>query len=181
MKGIVFSEFNEMVEEMFSPALADKIIMRSDLASGGAYTTVGTYDHRELLTLVACLSEETGIAASNLIKTFGRHLAARFTALYPAFFEGIGGTLDFLETIEQHVHVEVRKLYPDAELPTFSTERTGADSMTMVYRSRRPFADLAEGLIEGCASHFAERIAIERSDSAAGELHSTRFTLSRID
>lgn len=29
MKGIVFSEFNEMVEEMFSPALADKIIMRS--------------------------------------------------------------------------------------------------------------------------------------------------------
>lgn len=53
--------------------------------------------------------------------------------------------------------------------------------MTMVYRSRRPFADLAEGLIEGCASHFAERIAIERSDSAAGELHSTRFTLSRID
>ena len=181
MKGIVFSEFNEMVEEMYSPALADRIITQANLASGGAYTTVGTYDHQELLALVTCLSGETGIAASDLVRTFGRHLAARFSALYPAFFEGVGGTFDFLETIERHVHVEVRKLYPDAELPTFSTERTGPDSMVMVYQSRRPFADLAEGLIEGCASHFAERITITRSDGKNGELHRTRFTLSRID
>ncbi|MBA1333177.1 heme transporter CcmB, partial [Candidatus Endoriftia persephone str. Guaymas] len=44
MKGIVFSKFIEFVEERFSPEMADDIIESSDLPSGGAYTSVGTYD-----------------------------------------------------------------------------------------------------------------------------------------
>lgn len=180
MKGIVFSEFNEMVEEKFSPEIADKIIVDADLPSGGAYTSVGTYAHEELLALVTRLSVETGVPAGDLVRAFGRHLAGRFTELYPGFFEGVRNTLEFLGTIEQHVHVEVRKLYPDAELPSFVTEQTGRGSMLMIYRSRRPFADLAEGLIEGCATHFGDQLKIERSDAFEEGMHQTRFMISMV-
>jgi len=47
----------------------------------------------------------------------------------------------------------------------------------MVYRSSRPFADLAEGLILGCAEHFGERIAIAR-EALPGE-SGVRFSLER--
>ncbi|MGB1109629.1 MAG: heme NO-binding domain-containing protein, partial [Gammaproteobacteria bacterium] len=110
MKGIVFSELVEMVEEVFSPEIADKIIESSHLPSGGAYTSVGTYDHEEILTLVSQLSEETGMPIDELVKTFGGHLFSRFVTLYPSFFEGVSSSFEFLETIEEHVHVEVRKL-----------------------------------------------------------------------
>lgn len=178
MKGIVFSEFNEMVEDKFSPETADKIIVEADLASGGAYTSVGTYDHRELLTLVTLLSAETGIDVATLVKTFGKYLAGRFSKLYPVFFEGVDGTLDFLATIEEHVHVEVKKLYPDAELPNFRTTRGEDRQMTMYYESRRPFADLAEGLISGCAEHFAEKVSVTRLDDNEGDNFRTTFHLS---
>jgi Haem-NO-binding len=52
MKGVVFTEFIEMVEDRFSPEMADRIIERAKLPSGGAYTTVGTYDHGEMIQLV---------------------------------------------------------------------------------------------------------------------------------
>jgi hypothetical protein len=176
MKGIVFTEFNEMVESHFSPEIADRIIMEAAPASGAAYTAVGTYDHQELIDLVASLSRETGIPANELVKTFGRHLAQRFTALYPGFFEGVDSLFGFLETIESHVHVEVRKLYPDAELPSFATQRIGPDELEMTYTSRRPFADLAEGLIAGCAKHFGDRVTISRVEESDGR---TRFKLQR--
>jgi len=41
MKGIVFTEFLEMVENKFSPELADRIIEGAEVPSGGVYTAVG--------------------------------------------------------------------------------------------------------------------------------------------
>ncbi len=57
MKGIVFTEFLEMVEAEFGLETADKIIMDSKLASNGAYTVVGTYDPSEMGQLVTNLSK----------------------------------------------------------------------------------------------------------------------------
>lgn len=177
MKGIVFSEFVEMVEETFSPDIADQIIESSKLSSGGAYTSVGTYDHQEILTLVGKLSELTDTSVPDLVKAFGMHLAGRFTRLYPVFFEGISDTFGFLATIEDRVHKEVLKLYPDAELPTFEASPTGDRSLHMIYRSRRPFSDLAEGLILGCADYFGNRIGIHRDDTLDGIFFVTTFQL----
>ena len=74
---------------------------------------------------------------------------------------------------------ELRKLYPDAELPTFATSRPDDDTMVMVYQSRRPFADLAHGLIEGCITHYDEPVNVESEDlSNDGRTH-VRFTLTR--
>jgi len=60
MKGIVFTEFLEMVEAKFSPEMTDRIITESKVPSGGAYSAVGTYDHEEIVALVQALSRATG-------------------------------------------------------------------------------------------------------------------------
>ena len=179
MKGMVFTEFVEMVESQFSPEMADQIIVAANLPSGGMYTSVGTYHHGEMIALVELLSEKTDIPSADLIEAFGTYLFGRFFEQHPAFFEGMHCTFDFLSQIEGHVHQEVRKLYPDAELPTFETNRPDADTLEMTYRSRRPFADLALGLIRGCAGHYDENLAIEQVDlSKDGRTH-VRFTLRR--
>jgi hypothetical protein len=179
MKGIVFSEFLEMVESHFSPEMADEIIVAANLPSGGMYTSVGTYDHGEMMALVAQLSARTGSPGAELIQTFGTYLFGRFVEMHPAFFEGVNGTFDFLTRIEEHVHAEVRKLYPDAELPSFETTSPKQDTLEMVYRSRRPLADLALGLIRGCVDHYGEDLVIEQLDlSNDGRTH-VRFTMRR--
>jgi hypothetical protein len=179
MKGIVFSEFIEMVEEKFSPGMADEIITSctSKLESAGSYTSVGVYDHQELVELVTALSQRTGVAVGTLVSTFGKHLAGRFCEIYPAFFKGLEGTIDFLESVDNHIHVEVLKLYPDAELPRFKTVREG-EKLIMEYQSSRPFAMLARGLIEGSAAHFGEILRVEEEDLSAGAGNHMRFTIT---
>ncbi len=81
--------------------------------------------------------------------------------------------------VESYVHVEVRKLYPDAELPYFECEAPDEKHMVMTYRSTRPLADLAEGLIAGCAAHFGETIDIAREDLPGERGTHVRFTLTK--
>jgi hypothetical protein len=179
MKGIVFTEFLELIEERFGIEIAEEIIASADLPNDGAYTAVGTYDHADLLRLVSRLSVTTGIDASTLIKTFGEHLFRRLAAAYPAVVEGMEGSFDLLPRVHDVIHVEVKKLYPAAELPEFQCEPLDGDGLLMHYRSPRGFADLAEGLIRGCASYFGESMELEREDLDDGRGTDVRFSMWR--
>ena len=181
MLGIVFSEFIEMVETEFSEDVADQMIeaVEESLDSGGSYTAVGNYDHGEMLTLVTKLSEITDVPVPALVETYGRHLFGRFHTRYPVFFEGIDNSFDFLQGIEDRIHAEVRKLYPTSELPGFELPENGAERMVMDYSSKRPFAPLAYGLIQGCIDHFGERIDVDYQDLSDGQGTKARFVLSK--
>lgn len=179
MKGVVFTELLEMVEARFSADMVDDIIDDAQLPSGGVYTSVGTYPHEEIVALVVALSQRSGLAVRDLLLAFGEHLFGRFVAGYPAFFVNVSDAFVFLAGIEDIIHTEVRKLYPDAELPRFDIERHDSQQLVLVYDSRRHFEDLAEGLMRGCIAHFGGGIAIQREVLGDGDHRKERFVLTR--
>jgi hypothetical protein len=179
MKGVVFTEFFEFVEGRFSPDIAEQLIESSDLPSKGVYTSVGTYDHGEMVTLVSNLSMIVEIGVPDLLKEFGKHLLRQFVAKFPAFFDGISSTFEFLPKVDGFVHVEVKKLYPDAELPTFSCVFPSPDQLEMTYESDRNLPDLAEGLIYGCLEHFGEHMKVVRNNVPENS-RATLFTITRV-
>jgi hypothetical protein len=111
------------------------------------------------------------------LRRFGAHLFRTLATLYPVFVDGVGSTLELLSGIERSVHGEVRKLYPDAEFPTFELRGRAAGRLEMIYRSRRPFADLAEGMIRGCTAWFGDDVEVERRDLDGGDGRAARFVL----
>jgi len=161
MKGIIFTEFLDMVEKKFSIETVDQIIESSNLASGGSYTSVGTYPHTEMAELVINLGKETGIPVKDLLIAFGNYLFNRLTILYPNFVVFENGLLFFLESIENHIHIQVRKLYPDAELPQFNTKRIHEKKLEMIYVSERHLGDLAEGLLLGAIEFFKQEASLK--------------------
>jgi Haem-NO-binding len=181
MKGIVFTEFLEMIENKFSPEMADRIIERANLQSRGIYTAVGTYDHSEMIELVSHLSNETGIPSTELMRSFGMYLFERFYAMFPVYFDRVSSSFDFLQRIEGYIHVEVRKLYPEAELPSFACGMPRPGCLRLTYRSARPFAVLAEGLIRGCVAHYGEAVDITVEDLSDGTGTAARFLLTKRD
>lgn len=176
MKGLVFTEFLELVDEKFSLETCERLIEMSNVPSGAVYTSVGTYDAQEMFTLVSGLSTLTGIPVPDLLKTFGRHLFKRFVSVFPVFFEGVESAMEFLPRVEDYVHVEVRKLYPDAELPSFSCATPAPGTMIMTYRSKNNLPDLAEGLILGCIDHFGGFLSVTRGTGHEDPLE-TVFTI----
>jgi len=167
MKGIVFTEFLDMVEGAHGYEMVDELITKNDLPSGGIYTSIGTYDHREMVTLVTSLSQKTDTPVPSLLKSFGHYIFNTFEKGYPQFFDAATNAFDFLESIEQYIHVEVRKLYPDAELPRFETKRLSEDTLEMIYHSDRSMGDFALGLIEKTFERYKEAATISRENIVA--------------
>jgi hypothetical protein len=180
MKGLVFREFIEMVESEFSYEMADAIISASQLSTDGAYTSVGTYPHQEMVDLVVNLSQMTQQPVPALLQHFGRHLFQRFTLVHPEQVHSHTSAFELLQRLDGTIHVEVKKLYSDAELPAFTYQQANDHCMVFEYHSKRALADFAEGLIQGCIAHFGEPMQIERLDLPTDEeVAHTRFTLTR--
>ncbi len=180
MLGIVFTEFMEMVEDRFSPDVLDDILDSPDVDSDGAYTSVGYYDHHDMVKMVVALSKRVDVPVDDLIEAFGEHMFGILIGKYPMLKAGNECTLDFLETVDSTVHREVLKLYPQAELPKFDSQRLGDDHLLMAYRSKRPFSLLALGLIKGCASYYGEKLEIShQSEDHDGE-YLTNFDIKVV-
>ena len=178
MKGIVFTEFLEHVGKKFGEDMMDRIIEDSRLQSGAAYTAVGTYDHAELITLIRNLSIATDEPQADLLTAFAQYLFTRFAVRYPQFFVGVESSFDFLDRIEAHIHVEVRKLYPDAELPRIQCTRHSPNELELVYRSSRPLAAFCEGLMRGAVAHFEEDVAVRKLEQSDDSGYA-RFALTK--
>ena len=96
MKGIVFTEFLEMVEETFGYDMVDTLIETTELKSGGGiYTAVGTYDHSEIVNLVINLSKQTNTDIDILLHAFGRYIFDTFVKSYPVFLIIVHQVLNF--------------------------------------------------------------------------------------
>ncbi|MEM8886385.1 MAG: heme NO-binding domain-containing protein [Bacteroidota bacterium] len=154
MKGIVFTEFLDFVEENHGILTVDKIIEKSNLESGGVYTTVGTYNHFEMVSLVTELSKELDVEITDLLRIYGEHFFSVLLESYPGFFENQNDCFEFLSSLDSYIHPEVLKLYPDAELPSFDTISRDENHLRMVYTSNRALYSFAEGLIKGTFNFF---------------------------
>ena len=168
MKGVVFNLLEQTVSDRHGEAVWDLMVERS--GASGAYTSLGNYETGELLGMVAVAAEELDADPDDVVRTFGRDAIPLFAQSYPQFFEPHAQLIPFLLTLNDIIHPEVRKLYPDAVVPVFSYESSDEDLLVMGYVSERGLCSFGEGLIEGAADHYGERAAVtQRSCTKRGD------------
>ena len=161
MKGIVFTEFLDLVEDKFGLEMVDRIISASVLDSEGIYTAVGTYSFSEMLQLLQHLSENTGISIDNLLLVYAEHFFSVIEKSYPDLLATYKDPIEMISSIENHIHVEVRKIYPDAELPTFEVEDRKENSLVLIYKSSRAMHHFGLGLMNKTFAHFNSTATID--------------------
>lgn len=161
MKGMIFTEFLDLVEDKFGLEMVDKIIENSNLESKGIYTSVGTYKFSEMLQLLKQLSSNTSISIDNLLLVYGEHFFSVLENNYHGFIATYKDPIEMLASIENHIHVEVKKIYPDAELPTFEVLKRDENSLIMLYKSSRAMHYFGLGLMNKTFEHFNASATIE--------------------
>jgi hypothetical protein len=160
VKGIIFSEFLNLVESKFGLETVDEIILKSDLESKGVYTAIGTYSFSEMLQLLQHLSMKTDISIDNLLLVYAEHFFSVIENSYPGLLASYKDPIEMISSIESHIHTEVRKIYPDAELPTFIVEEKNEDSLIMIYKSSRAMHHFGLGLMNKTFEHFNTKASI---------------------
>ena len=179
MKGLVFTTFYSHCEENWGAEMLDDIIEDADLPNKGAYTSVGTYPFQEMVALITALARRTGKPLPLLLEGFGRFCFGKWVSYVPEHFEG-KSLFDILSGVDDFHEYEVRKLYPDAELPSFKVESRDERMLVLRYFSCKPLADLASGVIQGAAAHLGERIDIKHWPVADGTEAHVRFEVTRL-
>ena len=120
-----------------------------------------SYPDEELFSLVGCISEKTGLAIETLVGAFGERLFKGLAERNPSFIKTESTLKGFLKSVHDVIHIEVRKLYENPNLPDFEYEDNSDNTLLMRYRSPRKLCILAEGLIRGAALHYDTRIDIK--------------------
>lgn len=173
MLGLVFTELMRFIELRHSADVLDVAGLDHD----GAYTAVGNYPHQEALRLASAVAKVTEVDESELLLSFGRHLFERFRVIHPEFFVAGVDPYAFLEHVQHHIHLEVRKLHAEARPPSITTVREG-ENLVVGYRSHRPMALLAQGLIEGCIASYQSNLRVTNEGLDVPDGYAARFTLS---
>ena len=179
MKGIVFTEFLELVEHKFGLEMVDRIIMQSNLDSKGVYTAIGTYEFSEMLELLKNLNQNTGIQIDDLLRIYGEHFFTVLEANYAQLIDRYSTPLEMLSSIEKHIHVEVQKIYPDATLPTFDIIQKRDKTLEMIYKSGKAMHHFGLGLMHKTFEHFNKKanITLEKIKPDGTEV---RFLIEEI-
>jgi len=160
MKGIVFTEFLDLVEDKFGLEMLDTILSESDLESNGIYTSIGTYNFSEMLQLLQNLSAHTDISIDDLLLVYAEHFFSVIEESYPGLLATYKDPIEMLASIENHIHVEVMKIYPEAELPTFEVVEKTKNSLVMIYKSSRAMHHFGLGLMNKTFEHFNSSASI---------------------
>jgi hypothetical protein len=162
MKGIIFNLVEEVVTESYGADTWDALLDAAEL--DGSYTSLGSYPDTDLFALVGAASTALGVPPDQVVRTLGEGAIPLLATRFPEFFQPHPGTRTFLLTLNEIIHAEVRKLYPDADLPEFQFESKHDEELTLEYRSGRQLCQLAEGFIQGTARHYGEAVAIDQPE-----------------
>lgn len=159
MKGAIFKHFEAFVSDNWGVEVYEEILDGLDLLTEGPFLGPGSYPDEDLLSIVGATIQKLGIPLPDALRVFGKYLFPKLAGDAPQFVEGQSDLKQFLMTVDGVIHVEVKKLFPDAYLPRLLYEDTADDQLTVHYQSKRQFCQLFVGLVEGAAERFSTPIA----------------------
>lgn len=162
MKGILLSIFTDMIEEKYGYEILEEIIDKADLESEAIYLRAGTYSSEELFLMSEILSKKIKISISELLVIYGEFAFRKLIESYPQFVENKKAK-EFLSSVDQVIHAELKKIYPKAKFPNLRVEDSDSTQLTIYYSSKRNLPSLMKGLIQGASIYFKEKISINVS------------------
>jgi hypothetical protein len=173
MKGVIFNVVEEVIEDLFDADTWDALLDEADV--DGAYTALGDYADTELLAIVAAACKATGMSAEEVLRTVGHHALPKLASRVPDSLTDAPDAFSFIRNVNDIIHPEVLKIYPDSIPPAFVFEEH-TEGLVVQYRSARNLPALAEGLLSGVSLLFDEDISVTPIEP--GENDEPRFLVT---
>jgi hypothetical protein len=164
MKGIVFVKFNEFIEELWGEEFWDEILDEADLSSEGTYTTVVTYDDQELFKLIGLVADRQNISEREAQFAFGKWVFKEFYSIAPSGAHDFEDVFEFLHAVQDFIHVEVKKLSPNALVPEFKFLSETSNKLSFHYISPRQLCFFCEGIVYGLAQQIGQAVNVSQSE-----------------
>jgi predicted hydrocarbon binding protein len=160
MKGIIFNLLENLIVDKFGDEILEEIYAAAHF-SVDAPPFVGpeTYPDSDLFAMVTLLSKKTNLPVDDLVYEFGKYMFPVLADTYPVFLDNVNSPLEFLKSVNDIIHVEVKKLFEGANAPIIKVEDVNHKQAKLRYSSERKLCKLVEGLLDGVADYFGQKIS----------------------
>jgi len=166
MKGIIFNCVAQVVRDLGGEDLWDDLLHSAGLE--GSYTSLGSYSDQELLALLGAASELLDKSIYETTEYLGELVFPYLSGNHKNLIAEHRCTVSLLCALNDVIHPEVLKLYPDASVPQFRTLLSDGNHLRLLYHSGRDLPALASGLIRGAANLYNEDVSIDIETTADG-------------
>lgn len=177
MKGIIFNLLEDFIVDGWGEERFEQVMTGCPLHTKGPFVGPGTYPDSDLFAIVERTTAELGIATPAALRAFGRYAMPRLAARFEAFVRDHDHPKSFLCTVDGIIHVEVRKLFENAEPPRIRFEDTGPRELVLHYQSKRKLCALFEGLLDGTADYFGVPFTREQKSCMSEGAPTCEFAL----
>lgn len=127
------------------------------------YDGEDVYDDAQFAELVDAAVARTGGDRDGLLREFGRYLGAEgFPRLAPEFYDRNADLRAALLSVEEEIHVVVRRALQGAAPPRLRARPLGDAGVVIAYTSERRLCSLLEGLVEGTAERYRTPVSISQ-------------------
>jgi hypothetical protein len=110
MKGIVFVNFNEFINELWGDEFWDNLLNGAELSSGGVCTTFGTYDDQNFFTLICLGVDKKNIYVKDAQFISGKRVFREFYSFALAGVYNFTGAFESAYTVQSFIHLEADKM-----------------------------------------------------------------------
>lgn len=154
MKGIVFNLLEQFITEKMGGEKYEEILAGCPLKTREPFVGPGSYPDEDLMALVNMTVEKMGVELPEALRAFGRFCVPKLAERFPIFMSPHNHPKPFLKTVGSVIHVEIKKLYPDAEPPSLTYDDPAPGQLIIRYKSKRRLCRFMEGLIDGVADYY---------------------------
>ncbi len=156
MKGTIFNILEEFICDKFGDETYEDILeeVTPVLIEKGPFIGPGTYPDSDFLKLVGGLLEKKGIAPEKGIRALGEYSFEKLLEKLPVSINQFNTPKDLILGLNDVIHIEVKKLYEDADLPYFEYEELNEKVLIVKYYSSRKLYPFVEGLLDGLVKYM---------------------------
>lgn len=180
MKGVVFTELLDLIENKYGYTMVDTLLTNCDLASKGIYTSVGNYPSEELHSLINELHNKISKPQSELLHELGVHLFSVFERMYKDYFVPYNHAFDFLKNINELLEIELHKLYPEEHLAIIEYNKVSETKLELTCPYTNKMCHLIIGLLEALTHYYCHSANIVATPVDLLNENLVRFTITIV-
>jgi hypothetical protein len=154
--GLIFASLRDYTIQRLGDERA------SEIWGDRLFATTEAYADEWFLAQLERVAAVAGEPVAEAERGFGMFAAEKtFAGLFPAYYVESGDTRTFLLGVEEKIHELVRATVPGARPPRLHVQPLGEGGALVSYTSERRLCRLLEGLVQGTAAHYGERIELD--------------------
>lgn len=164
MKGSVVSVWLSTIEDVWGQSVKVQAMDSVGWTADKMISPLDDIEDQTIFSVIGNVGSQVGSSSDEVWRIIGRNNIKSFSKWFPSFFER--SSLKAFLMMMDSVHAQLTKMIKGANPPRLIPQEIDNTTFTITYQSKRGMFEYFQGLLEGAAEYFNEKMEVEVLDKS---------------